>query len=987
MARTNTSKLKLPKHDVGDLNWGQDFNEGLDAVDAHCQREVLRPPRTLAAVLASGAVGPYLAAGTTYFYKVTALNAVGETTEGRLPVVLEASLTQGATPVPVQLEWEAVEGATGYRVYKGSSGGAEEFLAEVSGGSTVTYTDTGNTAVTPGQTVPSSNTARESVTGIRKLGEAAPLRGDVKLEAGDNVTLTQDGAAGKIGISVPSATPSQHALAGSEHSASTVAELNTKLTDGPVPKSSEAVLQSLADAKGDLAAASGPDAWSRLPAGADGKFLKANSAAALGLEWADAGGGAAGYATVVVAAPTGVAVTDTANIQAAINALPAGGGTVVLREGTYALNAAINLPSGKPVWIHGQGRATRLQGIAGANYHFRGPASGGMRGIVISDLMSDGTNASAIILSMEPGAGAIFEDIKILRCWGYKTASWVYAFVDNGRTVRNVEVAHCSIEDGFLCFMNFIGTGVIQRVMVHDNKVVHVTAASYYGASISLSGTAHIIKGNQIVCNSGEVNGAAIRSAGGGMTDTIIENNYVKYQQLFAHDAGQGYVRKCIISDNVNDADAGMDASINLGNAEATDTVVTGNRCTRPIKLQTGAPSGGNVVDGNDAVLQGGQASDDIGHVPQNLAAAKGDIVAASAAGAWSKVAAGSDGQILTADAASAAGVKWAAAGGAGGYATVVVAAPTGVPATDRANIQAALDSITTNGGTVVLREGTYVIDQPLTAKKRTTVKGQGGLGRGSLYGGTTINAQAQGFHFKLPTGVDEATDIAFLDMVWTGGKANGATFIDDSVVSGTARGIHFERIVFRGQVPVLGTSIVEWSEVFFHNCYFDPPSGTMQFGRFAGISTQHWVFSACWFRTATVELNGGNGTENQGGNHLMTGCVFDGMSDGAGYGALRLKCFFSEIAGCSFKVYGTGTQYGVYIERDSISLANCFLLGTGSGTPRIGISNMAFNCVVSGNKCSSINLESGATGNVVVGNKAAITDNSGAANTITGNG
>ena len=671
MARTNTSKLKLPKHDIGDLNWGQDSNEGLDALDAHCQRETLRPPRTLTAQLGSGAVGPYLAGGATYYYKVTAVNAVGETTEGKLPAVLEASVTQGATPVPVLLEWEAVDGATGYRIYKDASSGAEEFLAQVSGGSTVTYTDTGNTATTPGQTVPAANTARESVTGIRKLGEAAPLRGDVKLEAGTNVTLTQDGVAGKIGISVPSATPSQHGLAGDEHSASTVAQLNTKLSDGPVPKSSEAVLQTLADAKGDLVAASGLDTWSRLPAGADGKFLKANSAAALGLEWADAGGDAAGYATVVVAAPTGVAPTDTANIQSAITGLPASGGKVVLREGTYALNASINLPSGKPVWIQGQGRATKLQGASGTNYHFRAPASGNMRGIVISDLMSDGTNASAILLSMEPGAGAVFEDIKVLRCWGYKTASWVYAFVDNGRTLRNVEIAHCSIEDGFLCFMNFIGTGIIQRITVHDNKVVHVTAASYYGASISLSGTAHIIKGNQIVCNSGEMNGAAIRSSSGGLTDTIIENNYVKYQQLFAHDAGQGYVRKCIISDNVNDADAGMDASINLGNAEATDTVVTGNRCTRPIKLQTGAPSGGSVVDGNDAVLQGGQASDDIGHVPQNLAAAKGDVIAASGPGAWSKVGVGTDGQVMTADAASAAGVKWAAAAAGGPWAQV----------------------------------------------------------------------------------------------------------------------------------------------------------------------------------------------------------------------------------------------------------------------------------------------------------------------------
>ncbi|PIP82879.1 MAG: hypothetical protein CO113_05935 [Elusimicrobia bacterium CG_4_9_14_3_um_filter_62_55] len=191
MARTNTSKNKLPKHDTGDLNWGGDYNEGLDVLDEHAQRETLRPPRTLIAVLGSGAVGAELAGSTTYFYKVTAINAVGESTEGKIPTVVEAAATQGATPVPVIIEWEAVEGASGYRVYKGTASGAEEFLLEKTGGATITHTDDGNTAVAIGQNVPAANTARTSVTGLRATGEAAPLRGDVKFKPGANVTLTQ----------------------------------------------------------------------------------------------------------------------------------------------------------------------------------------------------------------------------------------------------------------------------------------------------------------------------------------------------------------------------------------------------------------------------------------------------------------------------------------------------------------------------------------------------------------------------------------------------------------------------------------------------------------------------------------------------------------------------------------------------------------------------------------------------------------------------
>jgi len=48
---------------------------------------------------------------------------------------------------------------------------------------------------------------------------------------------------------------------------------------------SSTVLQSLADAKGDLIAASAADTFARLPVGTNGQALRANSAATTGLEW------------------------------------------------------------------------------------------------------------------------------------------------------------------------------------------------------------------------------------------------------------------------------------------------------------------------------------------------------------------------------------------------------------------------------------------------------------------------------------------------------------------------------------------------------------------------------------------------------------------------------------------------------------------------------------------------------------------------------
>lgn len=85
----------------------------------------------------------------TYYYKITALNSIGET----LPSTEVSIATTGSTSANT-VTWSAVTGATGYKIYRGTAAGAESVFYTV--GSVTTFTDTGaaNTAGTP----PTTNT-------------------------------------------------------------------------------------------------------------------------------------------------------------------------------------------------------------------------------------------------------------------------------------------------------------------------------------------------------------------------------------------------------------------------------------------------------------------------------------------------------------------------------------------------------------------------------------------------------------------------------------------------------------------------------------------------------------------------------------------------------------------------------------------------------------------------------------------------------------
>ncbi|MGO4384604.1 phage major capsid protein [Specibacter sp. RAF43] len=88
--------------------------------------------------LGTAASGGSFNAGT-YYWKLTATNTAGETVgSNELTATLTANQQQ-------PINWTSITGANGYRLYRGTTAGAESVLvAVITGGATVTYTDKGS---------------------------------------------------------------------------------------------------------------------------------------------------------------------------------------------------------------------------------------------------------------------------------------------------------------------------------------------------------------------------------------------------------------------------------------------------------------------------------------------------------------------------------------------------------------------------------------------------------------------------------------------------------------------------------------------------------------------------------------------------------------------------------------------------------------------------------------------------------------------------
>jgi len=120
--------------------------------------------------VAVGTASSSLSSGTTYYYEVTGVTPLGEGNPSLLKNAVITAVSQVAN-----LTWSAYPGATGYKVYRGTTSASLVLLTTL--GNTTSYTDNGSAS--PGASVPPHNILNSSY--YRYYTNGAAL-GDLKYE-------------------------------------------------------------------------------------------------------------------------------------------------------------------------------------------------------------------------------------------------------------------------------------------------------------------------------------------------------------------------------------------------------------------------------------------------------------------------------------------------------------------------------------------------------------------------------------------------------------------------------------------------------------------------------------------------------------------------------------------------------------------------------------------------------------------------------------
>jgi len=285
-------------------------------------------------------------------------------------------------------------------------------------------------------------------------------------------------------------------------------------------------------------------------------------------------------ATIVVAADgTGNFTT----IQEGIDALPAGGGVVYVKEGTYTITAKITINS-KNISIIGSGMSTKIQTTANITMMEVGDVEGTHLNKLY--IYGDITKANNIGLYLNSSDFSTIRDCKIDHCGshGVKTNEGTNNLFSGctiiwnkgdgvnmdggvaGGGVYAFSECHIVDNDGSGIYANDVSQILISDAEVSWNK--------NYGVYLT-GNNITVITGNSMAVNYWD--GIKIDTH----NDVIINSNSISLCGFLNGGAGHGIMLitadDCNISNNTLSFNAGWD--INISNAACNDTIVLGNRC------------------------------------------------------------------------------------------------------------------------------------------------------------------------------------------------------------------------------------------------------------------------------------------------------------------------------------------------------------------------------------------------------------------------
>jgi hypothetical protein len=382
------------------------------------------------------------------------------------------------------------------------------------------------------------------------------------------------------------------------------------------------------DAKGDLYAGTGPDATARLPVGADGEFLVADSGEPTGLAWAAGSGGAVDSVngqTGVVVLTAGDVAADPAGSAAAAAAASQPLATIDAKGDLYAgtaNNATTRLPVGADgrVLMADSGQPTGLTwGIMPS-----APVSSvnGQTGVVVlvaGDVGADPAGSAA-------AAAAASQPLATIDAKGD-----LYVGTADSTTAR-------------------LAAGADGRVLTTDSgQATGLVWAVPASAPVdSVNGQTGVVVLTAANVGADPAGSAAAAAAASQPLATIDAKG-----DLYAGTGDNATARRSVgVDGQVLTADSGQ---------------ATGLTWTTPASAPVSSVNGQTGIVVLDAVdvgadVVGAAAAAAAASQPLATIDAKGDLYVGTAADTTARLAAGADGFVLTADAAQATGLKWAAA-------------------------------------------------------------------------------------------------------------------------------------------------------------------------------------------------------------------------------------------------------------------------------------------------------------------------------------